>query len=147
MSKPYLWTLEEDYHVSLGFTIAIEKMDFHDNKGNKWMTIDYDTLTIYKDYSWDGCSPKFKIGGKIFGIWDGTKIAHIINGDEIDVDSQMKYASLIHDVMYQFLDDIPLSRKDVDSIFLKDALNANFIFSWLYYCFVRVFGKFYLKYM
>jgi hypothetical protein len=51
------------------------------------------------------------------------------------------YASLLHDVLYQFLDvDLPLSRAQIDHVFLDVLTRDCFAPRWLYYAAVRCFG-------
>jgi len=85
-------------------------------------------------YSWDGCSPKFKLFGKILGTPDGKSL-----GDY----PVTYYASMLHDVLYQNKSKLPFSRLQVDLVF-KDMLEkVGFEYTNVYYFFVRKFGGLY----
>lgn len=50
-------------------------------------------------------------------------------------------ASLLHDVLYQFLDaDLPSSRAQVDRVFLETLTRDRFAPRWMHCAAVRVFG-------
>ena len=58
-----------------------------------------------------------------------------------DAQPKAYYASLLHDVLYQFLDcGLPLTRAQVDRIFLEILTRDGFAPRWLYYVLVRIFG-------
>lgn len=102
---------------------------------HKWFNlhfgIDFIVITVKKNYAWDGCTPKFKMGGKIFGVWDG-----FFNHNTKQPDTY--YASLVHDVLLQFIGEHPISRKHCDEIFLWIMQRDAFPFAWVYYAFVRL---------
>lgn len=102
---------------------------------HKWFTLyfgmDFLMITVRKDYAWDGCTPKFKLGGKIFGVWDGFFNHRTKRPDTY-------YASLVHDVLLQFLGEHPISREHADNIFLWVMQRDDFPFAWIYYAFVRL---------
>ncbi|MGC1516696.1 MAG: hypothetical protein WA810_14065, partial [Maribacter sp.] len=50
------------------------------------------------------------------------------------------FASMTHDLLYQFKREVPLSRKTVDKLFHLILKDSGFIWSGVYYFFVRVFG-------
>ena len=51
------------------------------------------------------------------------------------------YASLLHDVFYQFIDvKLPLSRKQIDNIFLEILTRDGFAPRLIYHVAVRLFG-------
>ena len=96
-------------------------------------------IVVFKGYSWDGCSPKISIFDLfLFGTPDG--IIHYNTRKP-----KTYYASLIHDVLYQFLDDprMPYSRGDMDKFFLDLMRETKFIPRFLYYIFVRLIGGVY----
>lgn len=108
---------------------------------NDWLEIKKNGEIILKGsnndgYAWDGCSPKFNFLQFMFGTPDGT----------ININTEKPYAyyaSMFHDVLYQFKKDIPLSRKESDIIFKKLLKREGFIWYWLYYIGVRIGGIFY----
>ena len=112
---------------------------------SEWLSINIQgKITVkgsYKEgYSWDGCSPKWKIFGKIIGTPDGR----------IDINTNLPktyYASMIHDAIYQYknVKGMCLSRKETDRIF-KITLKKGKFKSWkLYNLGVRIGGWLYGK--
>jgi hypothetical protein len=90
-----------------------------------FLAIRHGYVTIKEGYSHNGCSPKWKVGGKIIGTWDGP------NGILED-------ASRWHDVFYQYSKNIKVKRIDVDRQFLEDM--GDFPLRKEYYTAVRAFG-------
>jgi hypothetical protein len=97
---------------------------------SEWLKIYKGRATVKKGYAWNGCSPKFKIFGKIYGTWDGEN-------------DEAKTATLWHDAFYQYslsLKYFGVDRFDVDSNFAKDLASDNFKYPFLYFIAVRMFG-------
>ena len=117
-----------------------ENADFYDKSGVKRLEIRQNgELKILKGYAWDGCTPKFCLLDIVLGVPDG--VVH-----ERTKRPKTYYASLVHDALYQFLnDDLPLSRKDADQCFLKLMQESDFALSKLYYWAVRCFGNFFRR--
>lgn len=89
-------------------------------------------ITIYDGYSWDGCSPKLKLGTSIIGVWDGFT----------DVGTQKPkayYASLIHDFLLQFQSQLSaqITTRLIHQIFYKILQQYNFPLAYPYYLAVR----------
>jgi len=86
-------------------------------------------------YAWDGCSPKVKL----FDIYLGTPEAAL---NFATGQSKTYYASLVHDVFYQFSRDVKniVPRKAVDQEFYKILKTNQFRLAKLYYIAVRLFG-------
>ena len=85
-------------------------------------------------YCWDGCTPKFVIFDIVCGVPDGIP-------NRLTRKPKAYYASLLHDALYQFLDcGLPLTRAQVDRIFLELLARDDFAPRWLYYAMVRIFG-------
>jgi hypothetical protein len=86
-------------------------------------------------YAWDGCSPKIKIKDVYFGTPEA--VLNFETGN-----SKTYYASLIHDVFYQFSTDLKsfISRKEVDREFYIILKENKFRFAKLYYGVVRLLG-------
>jgi len=63
-------------------------------------------------YAWDGCTPKRSLLNlAIIGVPDG----------HVDYRTGLPYtyhASLVHDALYQYLDTIPVTKSQVDQLFL-----------------------------
>lgn len=128
----YVYCIKEDYcHHSL-----IKGRIFE----NEWFKLDSCGNVIvkgtnYKGYAWDGCSPKFKIKDIYFGMFEG-----VLNFDTGQ--SKTYYASLIHDVFYQFSHELKsfIRRREVDREFYIILKNNSFRLAQLYYIAVRLFG-------
>ena len=128
----YVYCLKEDYK----YQSAITGREFE----NDWLKLSQDGKMIvkgthYNGYAWDGCSPKFKIKDWYFGTWEA--VLNFETGQ-----SKTYYASLVHDVFYQFAKDVRSSvrRKEVDREFLNILKRDGLRFAKLYYVFVRLFG-------
>jgi len=105
-----------------------QKLSFKDKSGRVWMTITSHTITISKNYAWDGCTPK-----KWWGVWWGSP-------DFEDT----TLASLLHDILIQFSKTIyfPFSRYEIDQYFKYILLDNEFILTDLYYLGVRIGSSF-----
>lgn len=128
----YVYCIKEDYR----YQSAIKGRFFE----NDWFRLQEDGIIIvkgshFKGYAWDGCSPKIKIQD----VYIGTLEA-VLNFDTGK--SKTYYASLVHDVFYQFSKDIKPSvmRKEVDTEFYTILKQDGFRFARLYYYAVRWFG-------
>lgn len=99
-------------------------------------------LHIYKGYSWDGCSPKYKVFDRfVIGVWDGVR-------NDVTGEQKLKYPSLVHDVLCQMFhgikEDIKFyTRKHIDVIFCNEMKmwGVSFIQRKVYYYFVRMYAK------
>lgn len=107
---------------------------------NEWFTLKEDGTVIIKGtnrngYAWDGCSPKIKIKDVYFGTPEG--VLNFKTGV-----SKTFYASLVHDVFYQFSKDIKsfIKREQVDKEFYVLLKENEFRFSGIYYYAVRLLG-------
>lgn len=90
-------------------------------------TVDYD-FSVKRAYAWDGCTPKkWFFWLALIGTPDwGQKIENIRTiSDEFKLEDKevfwqkAHHASLIHDALYQYLDSIPIAKKDVDRLFYE----------------------------
>lgn len=105
---------------------------------NGWLAIDkegriYLNTSCYDGYAWDGCTPKYEFFDFLIGTPDGK----LDYGTEKPI---TYFASMTHDLLYQFKSEIPLSRKTVDRLFYLILKDSGFKWSGLYYFFVRIFG-------
>ena len=128
----YVYCIKEDYL----YKSSITGRSFE----NEWFKLEEDgTITVKgtngRGYAWDGCSPKLKIGD----VYVGTSEA-VLNYDTGQ--SKTYYASMIHDVFYQFNKDLRsiVSRKEVDTEFYNILRRDGFKFARLYYYGVRALG-------
>jgi hypothetical protein len=140
MKKHYKYTLSRALFVPYRSKVqAGESVHLKDKRGNTWAILRHDGLLIQAGYSWDGCSPKYSVFGVGVGVWDGFNIFH----PEIkEICQQAKYPSLVHDVFYQFWDQVAdyTTKPNVDNYFYFDLVAVNFPLSGLYYWFVRKLG-------
>lgn len=132
----YLFTLGYDYSYWSPYLLDKDYY-FYDDKDRLWLVLGSDGLIIVKKgYSWNGCSPKIEIMGRIFGTSDGP----------IDPDSKLPKqtycASMVHDALSQFLNDpdMVLSKRRIDKIFYLILKRDGFKYASVYYYAVRVFG-------
>ncbi len=126
---PYKFRIDEDYHYKTSWKLDIP---FE----SEWLKISEDGVITVKanktGYAWDGCTPKFSLLNLfILGVPDG----HI---DYRTMKPFTYYASLIHDVLYQYLNTIPVTKKDVDLLFLN--MLGDFKLRKIYYYTVSILG-------
>jgi len=128
----YVYCIKHDYQ----YQSAIKDRVFE----NEWFKLSEDGTVIIrgtysKGYAWDGCSPKLKIKDLYVGTWEA-----VLNFDTGQ--SKTYYASLVHDVFYQFARDLRpfVKRKEVDREFYSILKRDGFKFAKLYYIAVRLFG-------
>jgi hypothetical protein len=113
------------------------------NFSNDWVEIEEDgTITLKgsfdRGYAWDGCTPKGHFIDLIWGTPDGR----------LDYRTEKPltyYASMIHDVIYQFKQELPISRREADILFARIMQESKFMWWWLYGFAVIAFGGFYGK--
>lgn len=110
----------------------------HREFDNEWLSIDGNGTIIVKGsnlngYSWDGCSPKNEVLDLVIGTPDGRI--------EPSTEKPITYfASMLHDILYQFKNDHMISRKEADLMFYQVLKNKKFFFAGLYFVMVRLFG-------
>ena len=128
----YIYCIKYDYQ----YQSSIKGRSFE----NEWFKLGIDGIvtikgTHYKGYAWDGCSPKLKIKD----VYIGTLEA-VLNFDTGQ--SKTYYASLVHDVFYQFSKDVRkfIKRDEVDREFYAILKKDGFRFAKVYYFAVRLFG-------
>jgi len=107
---------------------------------NEWLRLDDDGQLTVKGtnphgdgYAWDGCSPKGAFLDWVWGTPDG-----VIN--PVTERRKTYYASLFHDVLYQFGKQAGVQRKEADTLFLQCLKEDNFLWAYLYYAAVRALG-------
>ena len=128
----YIYCLEKDY----SYRSSIKGREFE----NEWFTLEKDGTVIVrgsnkKGYAWDGCSPKIKFKDICLGTPDA-----VLNWETKKPKSY--YASMIHDVFYQFSKDVKsfVKREEVDLLFYDILKENNFRLAKVYYRAVRLLG-------
>jgi hypothetical protein len=126
---PYVFTEMSDFRYRTNW--KLEKPFISD-----WLEISLDGMVTVKanvaGYSWDGCTPKLDILNLVvIGVPDGHK-------DYRTQKPYTYYASMVHDALYQYLDSIPISKNQVDLLFLK--MLGDFKLRQFYYFAVKFFG-------
>ncbi len=128
----YVYCIKEDYvHKS-----EIKGRFFE----NEWIRLEKDGAITVKGtnkngYAWDGCSPKWKFKDMYFGTPEA--VLNYNTGR-----SKTYYASLIHDIFYQFHSDVKdiVLRLEVDREFYLILKRDGFRMAKLYHWGVRTFG-------
>lgn len=133
-AERWLYRIERPVTWASGHAFA-EDMAFEDRDGVRRLEITKDGhITVLAGYAWDGCTPKFCLMDILFGIPDGVV-------DSRTGRPKTYYASLIHDVLYQFLGEgLPLTRREIDGFFLRLMSDTGFAFRYVYYAAVRILG-------
>jgi hypothetical protein len=133
-SVKWLYELPVDFRWQSRLSFE-EDSAFEDKQGVRRLEVRQNgEITVLAGYAWDGCTPKVCVLDLLIGVPDGV------------VDSRTKrprtyYASLVHDVLYQFLSDgLCIRRKDADRCFLRLMTETKFLWRYPYYWAVRVFG-------
>lgn len=105
-----------------------KKIQFNDISGKKWMVITPFTITIFPNYAWDGCTPKWVLHGRWVGVPDFKETI---------------LASLVHDALIQFesTKHFPFTRETRDAIFYHILDIQDFKYKTLYTLGVN-FGSF-----
>ncbi|MBF0216568.1 MAG: hypothetical protein HQL30_06190 [Candidatus Omnitrophica bacterium] len=133
----YIYRITSDY----GYKTSITGREFE----NEWFNLKKDGHVTVKGsngrgYAWDGASPKIKVLDVYFGTPEA--VLNFGNGQ-----SKTYYASLIHDVFYQFSKDLKglVARKEADEQLYAVLKRDDFRLAKLYYLAVRALGWIYWK--
>lgn len=105
---------------------------------NDWLTISDGTIAVKREYSWNGCKPKFVWLDIMWGTPDG-KMIDTWRGDE----NITRCASMVHNALYQFKKEVykeGVTRKMADQIFYDIMKQDGFKLAKLYYLIARAFG-------
>jgi len=129
----YVYCIKKDYI----YKSSIKNRKFE----NEWFKIEKDgTITVKgsnkNGYAWDGCSPKLiKIADMYFGTPEG--VLNYSTGQP-----KTYFASMIHDVLYQFSKDIKdlVKREEADNEFCAILRRDGFRSARFYYWGVKSFG-------
>lgn len=134
----WVFVLDADYVYDLRRHLPSDWSEgcaFIDREGHRRLEINPNgDARVPASYAWDGCTPKFSLFDIVFGIPDGIP-------NQVTKKPKAYYASLMHDVLYQFLDaNLPLSRAQADAVFLEILTRDHFAPRPIYYAAVRAFG-------
>lgn len=135
-SVKWIYVLEEDFSWDSKRTFD-EDYAFVDSTNVRRLEIRKNgEIRVLKEYAWDGCTPKIAIWDIVFGTPDGVPNRKTRR-------PKTYYASLLHDALYQFLAcGVPLSRREIDRVFLDLMTRDSFGPRYLYYAVVRLLGGF-----
>lgn len=138
LSVQWIYVLEGDFvynirnHLPSGWNKGYA---FFDKKGKRRLEIHANgDVRVLAGYAWDGCTPKFSVLDILIGTPDGIP-------NERTKKPKTYYASLVYDVLYQFLEinpDVP--KEKADKIFLDLLSRDGFAPRHLYYFAVSIFG-------
>ena len=132
-SKVWKFVLQEDY------TKTFEILKGRNCEFN-WLRIVDGEITVkgsYKNgYAWDGCTPKLNLFHITWGNFDG-QLNRFSKGN---YKPYTYYASMVHDVLYQYKRCAPITRKEADLIFYHLLKEAGFMWAPVFYAGVRLFG-------
>lgn len=134
----WIYVLRDDYVYNVRAHLPADWHEtrwYLDRNGQPRLEINADgEARVFADYAWDGCTPKVALFDILLGTPDGVPNVHTER-------PKTYYASLLHDVLYQFLDcELPLSRAGADQVFLELMRRDQFLPAPLYYLAVRTFG-------
>lgn len=138
LSVRWIYVLEEDFVHNIGHHLPSGRCEgyaFLDKEGRRRLEIHPNgDLRVLARYAWDGCTPKFSIFDILVGTPDGVP-------NERTKKPKTYYASLVHDVLYQFLEINPsVPKAKADKIFLELLYRDGFAPRHIYYFFVSIFG-------
>jgi len=133
-SAPWVYSLEERFHWESGLTLPDDYL-FFDSAGKAWLMLEKaGTITIFRGYAWNGCTPKLCFLDLLIGTPEGAVY-------EPTGKRKTYYASLVHDALYQFLREAsPLTRREADRFFLRLMQESDFVLARAYWLVVRVLG-------
>lgn len=86
---------------------------------NRWLTIVDGVLTVSAGYAWDGCTPAYYL--PLVGwvsVPNGAKNAHGVPA--------AYHASLVHDALCQFREELDLSKADAVALFVQMLIEGGF---------------------
>jgi hypothetical protein len=113
-------------------------------------TVNYD-FSVKHAYAWDGCTPKrWFFWLVLIGTPDWAQKIEDIRTIDNETPCKKKeqfwqqahHASLVHDALYQYLDSIPIPKRDVDNLFHEILIESGFssIMAKIYHLAVRYLG-------
>ena len=100
---PWIYVLDKDYLYNLRRYLPADWDDgcaFIDGNGHRRLEIHQNgDARVLAGYAWDGCTPKFAVFDIAIGVPDGIP-------NKVTKKPKAYYASLLHDVLYQFLEPV-----------------------------------------
>jgi hypothetical protein len=154
------YPLMKKTHYAEGKNFCSEWLIIHDGKiiinpgvakvNLEGKTVEYD-YSQRRAYAWDGCTPKrhfFWVALIGTPDWWQKKETILTISDSHKIVSKgvfwqkTLYASLVHDALYQYLDSIPISKKNVDKLFYEMLCDSGVSrpLAKIYHLAVRFFG-------
>ena len=135
------WIFELDADITLSLAPYLSSspdtpLSFCDREGREWLVLHPSGQAVIRaGYAWDGCTPKVAVFDIVLGVPDGIP-------NQLTRKPKAYFASLVHDVLYQFMDlpELPVSRRGADQAFLDLLDRDAFAPRYLYWSVVRVFG-------
>lgn len=127
MKKPYIFVARENFTF---FNSIFLNKKFE----APYLRIDDGFITVPKGYAWDGCTPKRIVKDLVIGTPDGSP--------GVGGYPKTYFASMIHDALYQYKAEVPVSRKETDCLFYSMLADQDFYWAKVYYKAVRMFGGF-----
>lgn len=109
---PWIYQLQEDYTV---YSKHLEGVEYE----NQWILITGGSITIRRHYAWDGCTPKYFL--PVFG-WVGVSDGPINDAGY----PQAYHASLVHDALCQFRNNILINKESTLNIFKEMLVTDGF---------------------
>ncbi len=109
---PWIYQLQEDY---ITFSKHLKGVEYE----NEWIRIKDGIVTVRKYYAWDGCTPKYFL--PVFG-WVGISDGPINDAGY----PQAYYASLVHDALCQFRNNILINKESTLNIFKEMLIDGGF---------------------
>ena len=134
----WIYVLETEFvyniigHLPAGWNQGVA---FLDKRGHRRLEIHPNgDLKVLAGYAWDGCTPKFSLFDILIGTPDGIP-------NERTKRPKTYYASLVHDVLYQFMELNPaVPKATADLIFLELLTRDGFAPRKIYFLAVSIFG-------
>lgn len=128
MSKTWRYQLDRAFRHGSPHLLGV-------SYSNEWIDIRHGAILIHRGYAWDGCSPAVRLPG---GIWLGTPDGPLM----ADGRPQTFCASLVHDALCQWADEIPIRQAATLGVFEELLQEAGFPGwrIWLYVQAVKRFG-------
>lgn len=130
------YKLQKDFDFTVDHKIQSSKIWLRDGErvlgyaGYRKDTLSY--IRVFEGYAWDGASPKFSV---LDLFWIGTPDGCLYEGFP-----KLYRATLIHDSLLQFRNQLGLTRKQCDDRFLEEMKKNKFKLRWIYYWAVRIYA-------